>query len=424
MALAHEIPAHVRVQIHLVAEEGALTALLRVPLEAMRDVEIATRGPGYLELEGIAGQLEDAARLWLAQDLRVYADSRALPAPELLAARVALPTDTAFAGFETARRAIRLARLPLGTDLYWQQAMLEVEFRYPLVSARAGLEIEPTFARLGLRTVTQVRFLAADGTSQSFAFVGNPGRVKLMPGWFFVFGNFLGEGFRHVLGGSDHLLFLLVLVLPVRRLRPLVVIVSAFTLAHSLTLSAAIFDVVPRGAWFPPLVEVLIAGSIVFMALENLLAPALARRWIVAYGFGLVHGFGFSFALRDTLQFAGEHASASLIGFNLGIELGQLLILAVSVPLLSLLLARIPARPAVILASAFVAHTGWHWLLERWEVLSAYSLSAPAWDLGLAVMTLRWLLLCLVAGWIAWLVHRGFARWSRWLEPGDRQRAR
>ena len=209
-------------QIHLVAEEGALTVLLRVPLEAMRDVEIATRGPGYLVLEGITVQLEDAARLWLAQDLHLYADARALPAPELLAARVALPTDTAFAGFETARRAIRRARLPPGTDLYWQQAMLEVEFRYPRVSARAGLEIDPAFARLGLRTVTEVRFLAADGTSRSFAFVGNPGRVKLMPGWVFVFGNFLGEGFRHVLGGSDHLLFLLVLVLPLRRLRPLV----------------------------------------------------------------------------------------------------------------------------------------------------------------------------------------------------------
>ena len=110
---------------------------------------------------------------------------------------------------------------------------------------------------------------------------------------------------RHILGGLDHLLFLLCLVLPIRRWRALVGLVTAFTAAHSLTLGAAALGFAPSAGWFPPLVETLIALSIVWLAIENVLLPAdrLTGRWVMAFGFGLVHGFGFAFALGDALQF-------------------------------------------------------------------------------------------------------------------------
>ena len=137
--------------------------------------------------------------------------------------------------------------------------------------------------------------------------------------------------------GADHLLFLLCLVIPFRRLRALVPIVTAFTVAHSITLIASAYGYAPDALWFPPLIETLIAASIVYMALENIVVPdtgRLAGRWIVAFGFGLVHGFGFSFGLQHTLQFAGSHLLTSLLSFNVGVEIGQLLVLCLLVPAL------------------------------------------------------------------------------------------
>ena len=87
---------------------------------------------------------------------------------------------------------------------------------------------------------------------------------------------------------------------------------------------------------------------------------------MIAFGFGLVHGFGFSFALRETLQFAGSHLLTSLLSFNVGVELGQLLVLVLLVPALDLLFRYVVAeRMGTIILSALVAHTAWHWMIER-----------------------------------------------------------
>src|SRR6202011_4350665 len=147
---------------------------------------------------------------------------------------------------------------------------------------------------------------------------------------------------------------------------------------HSISLFASAFGFVPEGLWFPPLVETLIAVTIVYMALENIIHAAigrigrdLSRRWIVAFAFGIVHGFGFSFALRDTLQFAGDHLLTALFGFNLGVEVGQLAVLVVLVPALGLLFRYVVAEKlGIIVLSALVVHTAWHWMLERGEVLT------------------------------------------------------
>ena len=171
-------------------------------------------------------------------------------------------------------------------------------------------------------------------------------------------------GFGCILDGTDHLLFLFCLVIPLRRFRPLLAVVTAFTAAHSITLIGSAFGLAPDALWFPPLIETLIAASIVWMALENIVAAKVRHRWMIAFGFGLVHGFGFSFALRRTLQFAGSHLLLSLVSFNLGVELGQLVVLALLIPGLYLLFRLVvePRSDAIIL-SAFIAHTGWHWMV-------------------------------------------------------------
>ena len=129
---------------------------------------------------------------------------------------------------------------------------------------------------------------------------GDPGLLRLDPRWHQAAARFVVEGFKHIPDGIDHLLFIACLIIPFRRFAPLVVIVTAFTVAHSITLIAAAFGHVPDGLWFPPLVEMLIAVSIVYMALENIVGSNLRRRWLIAFAFGLIHGFGFSFALRES----------------------------------------------------------------------------------------------------------------------------
>jgi hypothetical protein len=293
--------------------------------------------------------------------------------------------------------------------------MLDVLFEYGVRSPGSRFSIHPGLGRLGLRVVTALRFLPPGGAVRAFELEGDPGLVRLDPRWHQAAVRFVELGFRHILDGTDHLLFLLCLVIPFRRLRPLVLVVTAFTIAHSITLVASAFGLAPEGLWFPPLVETLIAVSIVYMALENVVVPQPRRRWMIAFGFGLVHGFGFSFALRQTLQFAGSHLLTSLLSFNVGVELGQLLVLALVVPALNLLFRGIPERTGTIVLSALVAHTGWHWMVERWDRLRQFRLPWPVLDAARLASATRWLMLAVIAAGLVWL-------WRGVLRPGVRRR--
>jgi uncharacterized membrane-anchored protein YitT (DUF2179 family) len=210
-------------------------------------------------------------------------------------------------------------------------------------------------------------------------------------------------GFTHILDGFDHLLFLLCLVIPFRQIRALIAVVTAFTVAHSITLIASAFGLAPDTLWFPPLVETLIAASIVYMALENIIGAQLHRRWLITFGFGLIHGFGFSFALRETLQFGGTHLLTSLLAFNVGVELGQILVLLLLIPALALLYRfGVRERMATIILSVLVAHTGWHWMTDRAAVLSQYDMVWPTLDLSLLLSATGWLLLIMALAGLSW----------------------
>jgi hypothetical protein len=401
---AHDIPNDVAVQIFLKPVGERLQLLMRVPLRALRDVEFPQRGPAFLDLARADGVLRDAAMLWLADTIELYEGETRLPKPQISALRVALEADKSFASYEAALAHVTGARLPDSVEVPWNQALLDVLFEYPIESAQSEFSIHPETARLGLRVMTALRFLPPGGAVRAFEFTGDPGLVRLDPRLSQAALRFVEAGFFHILDGLDHLLFLFCLVIPLRRLRPLVVIVTAFTVAHSLTLIASAYNLAPDALWFPPLIETLIAVSIVYLALENIIggAHSLRRRWIMAFGFGLAHGFGFSFALRETLQFAGSHLLASLLSFNLGVEFGQLFVLALLVPALALLFRFVIAeRIGTIILSALVAHTGWHWMTERGDQLRQFAW--PAFTAGQLAAALRWLMLIVLAGGLFWL---------------------
>jgi len=401
---AHEIPQRVAVRGFVRAEGTRLEVLLRVPLEAMRDVDFPLRADASLDLVKVRPLLQEAARLWLAEYLSLDADGIALGAPAVTAARVALPSDRGFESIGAARAGFALPPLGDETRIAWQQALLDVRLEYVLASPEARLVLRPRLAHLGVRTTSVLHIVGADGGERMLVYEGNPDRVVLDPRWYDAVTQFTVEGFRHILGGIDHLLFVICLVLPVRRWRSLVAIITAFTLAHSLTLGASALGLAPGAGWFPPLVETLIAASIVWLTLENIVLPAerLEHRWMLAFGFGLIHGFGFSFALAEQLQFAGGNLLMALASFNVGVELGQLLVLAVAVPLLAWLYRVAGAdreRLLTIVGSAVVAHTAWHWMSERAATLAEYrgSFGWPTLDATFALGLLRSALLAALA---------------------------
>ncbi|MBC7842782.1 MAG: HupE/UreJ family protein [Gemmatimonadaceae bacterium] len=400
---AHEVPQRVAVRAFVQRDGLALRLLVRVPLEAMRDVDFPLRDDGSLDLVGARALLAEAAETWIVTAITITADGTALPAPRIGGARLALPNDRAFDSFAAARASF--ATVPLVTEFIpWKQALLDVQLDYTLPDSSAALVLHPNFATLGIRTTSVVRIVAADGTERVLAFDGNPESVALDPAWYDTAVQFTRNGFRHILGGVDHLLFVLCLIFPVRRWRSLVTLVTAFTLAHSMTLAASALGFTPSALWFPPLVEALIAASIVWLCIENVVLPEerLASRWPMAFAFGLVHGFGFSFALGTTLQFAGDNLVTALAAFNIGVELGQLLVLACALPVLWLARRHVGVereRLITIVGSVIVAHTAWHWLTTRVDALLQYrgSVTWPALDASFALGAMRVTLLAAVA---------------------------
>lgn len=144
---------------------------------------------------------------------------------------------------------------------------------------------------------------------------------------------FFDLGLRHILSGYDHLLFLIGLVVVARDWRTLLSVASAFTIAHSTTLILSALDVI---ALDPMLTESLIAASIVYVGIENIIRKEQRGRWIVAGSFGLIHGAGFSGHLTGLLKatLGAGNIWPPLIGFNLGIEVGQMIVIAVVLPVM------------------------------------------------------------------------------------------
>lgn len=196
--------------------------------------------------------------------------------------------------------------------------------------------------------------LDASATSARF---DRGGGVSATTAW-----RFLVLGVEHLATGYDHLAFLVVLLVGAASLRGVIAIVTAFTVAHSLTLGLAAFDLVVLPA---RAVEMAIAASIAWVAAENVLVEGAAARWRVAFLFGLVHGFGFANVLRD-LHLPRESLVLSLFTFNVGVEAGQLAFVLATFPLLWLLRRSAWREAGTLAASAGVLCLGVFWLVQRW----------------------------------------------------------
>ena len=215
------------------------------------------------------------------------------------------------------------------------------------------------------RAVLRIRW---DGEQQQLTRLGvvevrfEKGRIEPSPARVAL--DFVAWGAHHIFIGFDHIAFLLALLLAVARIRQLLFIVTAFTVAHSLTILLAAFELVRLP---PAITEALIAASIVYVAVENLLFTRRppGGRAVLAFVFGLVHGLGFAEVLRDRLDEIGGTIVAPVLAFNLGVELGQLVIVAVAFPLLLRLRARFGERPVLRAGSIGILVLGLVWLVQR-----------------------------------------------------------
>ncbi len=408
---AHDIPSRVTVYAFVKPEGDTLTALLRVPMEAFGEISFPLRGPGYLRIGEADAAMRDAARMYITESLVFYENGVELEQKTLRAARISLPSSRAFTDYETALENVYSA--PLGDDvnLFWRQGVLDLLVTYPIEAEDSDFSVDPQLGTLSDQTTTVLRFLLPGGGERLFNYLGNPGLVELDPRWHQASLRFIVMGFWHILEGVDHLLFLFCLVIPLRSLRHLIPVVTSFTIAHSITLIGSAMGIAPRALWFPPLIETLIALSIVYMAFENIVGSRPERRWMVAFGFGLVHGFGFSFLFSETLQFAGGHLISSLLAFNVGVELGQLLVLVLVIPVLNLMFRFLVAeRMGCILLSALLAHSAWHWMLDRGAQLQLFTFQMPIMDSLFYAALMRWAMLAIIVVGCFWLTYELFRR--------------
>ena len=405
--LAHDIPADATVRVFVKPEGERLRLLVRLQMVSIQEIDWPVhKEDGRLNLAAVDPFLRQAANKWLGDRIDFYEEAAKIERHSLAAVRLSLEGDASFGTYEEAIANVTGPPLASTTKLLPTQGVLDALFEYPIKSDRSRFSFRPRFEQFGLRVITVLRFLPPDGAIRAFEYEGgDPGIVRLDPEWYQAAWTFVSMGFRHILDGADHLLFLFCLVIPFRHFRRLIPVVTAFTVAHSITLIASAYDMAPGVPWFPPLIETLIAVSIVYMALENIVVISPQRRWMITFGFGLVHGFGFSFALRKTLQFAGSHMLTSLLSFNIGVELGQIFMLALMVPALKLLFRFVVAeRIGTIILSAFAAHSAWHWTTERYEQLSRFPITAPVIDAAFIAAALRWAIVGVAVTGVLWLI--------------------
>jgi len=200
--------------------------------------------------------------------------------------------------------------------------------------------------------------LAAPAVRLRYVVEGAPAAIPARP----AFAAYVRLGIEHVLTGYDHVLFLLALLVAVRSRARAVGIVTAFTAAHSLTLALAALGAMALPA---VLVECAIAATVAAVGAENLLRREPRHRVGAAFGFGLIHGFGFAGCLQQLTVGTGRGMVPPLLGFNLGVELGQLLLLAAALPVWLLLPQRTGAAMRTLLSAAVLAIGLW-WLMQRW----------------------------------------------------------
>ncbi len=335
-------------------QEGrSLRLTIRMPMEGIlagidlantRDTNDAPQAAGYDALRALPAErlAEEIRAFWpqMADGIELMAEGRRL-APRLAAVEVLPAEDPALA----------------------RDSVLTLQAALPEGAGSVTFRWKPEYGSIVLRQqgveAPYTGYLTPGSASEPIALAGGGAES----GWE-AFASYVPVGFRHILPlGVDHILFVLGLFLLSTRWRPLLIQISLFTLAHTITLALASLGIVAVPA---AIVEPLIAASIIFVAVENIFTTGLSRsRPFVVFGFGLLHGLGFASVLGE-IGLPREAFVPALVGFNLGVELGQLAVIAAAFGAVGWL-GRKPwyHRAVTVPASLGIALVAAWWVLER-----------------------------------------------------------
>jgi hypothetical protein len=409
-ASAHEFKLESLMNAFVKVDDQELHLVIRLPLHITRTIRFPVKG-AEIDLANAGPAIQRVTEA-VGHDVMIWEDERLL-VPKSGLGRLSLPSDRSFESYQDAVAHVAQPPAP-DAGIYVDQGYVDAHVTYAIQSPHSRFTIRTTVApELKDYLKLAVRYLPLGEHGRAMVITSRSGVVRLNPAWYQAASGFIGLGIGHILSGFDHLLFLFCLIIPFLRLRQVVGIVTAFTVAHSFTLLGSAYGLAPSGDWFPPFVETAIAASIVYMALENIVGADLKRRWLLTGLFGLVHGFGFSYGLKENLQFAGQHLLVSLFAFNVGIEIGQVAVLAVMLPALALLRRYVLAgRTGVIILSALIAHIAWHWMIDRGDIL--WKTEWPRLDAASIAILARWVAgVLLAAAAVRFIARRAGAFLSR-----------
>jgi hypothetical protein len=395
-----DLPPEIVLQGFAKPEDGRLRLLVRVPLVLLSSFGLPKRGPGYLDLARIDDKLKQVAAA-TARQIELREDGVPL-VPVAHEARISVLSDRSFTSYAAARAYLDGPPLPVGTDLFWNQGFFDAELEYPLRSSDAHLSVRMNVApELGRRLKLRLEYLPVNGPARSYALPGSSGWIALDPRWYEAAWLFLKAGFTSPFA-IDRFAFLVCLVAPFRQLRSLFALVAVLAGLQALTLTASAEGAVAGIGRLAPLFDGSLAALILLLAIGNLAAPSLRRRWFISALIGALGGFGLGELLADASQFAGTHAFVSMLFFNLGVALSEVVSLALAFAALRWLVDRALGLPlGVLVVSAVVGHQGWHWMMDRSPELRHALGHATAAELASIAL---WLLPALLVGGAAWFV--------------------
>ena len=362
---AHDVPLEVATFVSV--EGPRLLVLARVPIALLAEAHLPTRPDGFLDLQTIDGPLRAVAGD-VAKNLDVMDGERPLPMPS--AAWVVLPrADASFDTYEAALARFAAPRAPVdaSANIDPGKGLVDLRFEYPTAPAEGHFSIRFNGLRAANRAVqTPVHYVTASHATRTFTVAGGPQRVSLEPRALTVASQFARLGIEQLTQIPEHLLFLLCLVIPPRRIRTVLGAFGAFAAGHVVALTAS--ALIPRPMDLPVLlaVQTATAATLVVAALQNITAPRVVWVQIVSGVFGLVDGASFGSAYRDAWMLAGPHTFVSLVSFAAPVVLGSLWLLLIVQPVVGIVYRwGLPERLVIILLSAVPVHAGLHGILDR-----------------------------------------------------------
>jgi hypothetical protein len=408
LANGGDLPPEVVLQAFAKPEDGRLRLLVRVPLVLLSSFGLPKRGVGYLDLARIDDKLKEAAAA-TGRQIELREDGAPL-IPVARQARISVLSDRSFGSYATALAHTEGPRLAADTDLFWNQGFFDTEFEYPLVSSRADISLRMNVApELGQRLKLRLEFLPVGGPGRSYVLPGGSGWVALDPRWYEAAWLFMKAGFVDAFA-IDRFVFLLCMVAPFRQFRGLLAVVMVMTGLQALTLTASGEGAAPGIRWLAALFDTGLAAAVVLLAIGNLAAPSLRLRWFIGALVGALGGFGLGRLLADAGQFAGTHTLVSVVSFNVGVALGEVVSLVLALAALRLLFACVLGPLlGVIVLSAVLGHVSWHWMMDGVHELGHQLEHAAATGLPSAVFVVAlWLLPALLVGATAFFLPGRF----------------